>query len=1120
MPILHRLSLGQKFLILGLVALLMVMVPTDLYLQRAFADMALAKKQVQGGQALGALSRVLQLTQTHRGLSASMLSGNMFSGNDKLAQRLPGVRASLVQAMAGVDATLKSSAVSPQIASLWVERRQEWLVLAQRIDGWTLHADESTHLHTDLIAGQFLVGAAVMDEFGLSLDSWMDSRMLTQASVVNAVALTEHLGLMRARGAVYLTQGVIPAEGRPILQASQKQVMQVQAELFRNLAKAADANAAIKAGLAGQAQKLGEQISVSMALVEKELSSGRRLRMTPDVYFDELTRTIDGLYDFNTQAIQVLEHTLQARVNSAQQVAFGMLALLSLGVLMAGALAWAFVRSITLPVREAVAFARALADGDLSATVRVRGSNEIGRLMQSLTDMQTAQQQAREIESLRPFALELTASRMGSHQVLERLIQKLEQLLPTTLGAIWLLDPQSNRLHAGAAPGLSDLLEQARGDQRLEPDLLPAGQVSFSHADARDLELVDSPLRSTFNAMGKKTGLQACWSVPVLSGKGQVLGVWDLHLQQSDAPDAHARKLIDTVSYFAGQAIDRRAAEAQERLAAQVFSESHDAITITDANERIVMVNPAFSEITGFDASEVLDRNPSMLSSGRHDPAFYAAMWREIHAQGKWQGEIWNRRKSGEVYPEWLTISRLSNSFGEVTNYMAMFSDISQRKADEERMQWMANFDVLTGLPNRALLQDRFTHDVSVAQRGGSSLALMFMDLDHFKNVNDSLGHGIGDELLISVARRMRQQVREQDTVARLGGDEFVLLLPGTDADGAAHLAQKVLDAIAQPFQVGEHELMVTPSIGIAVYPQDGHDLASLAQHADVAMYRAKEDGRNAYRFFAPAMQLQSQRTLLLEGALRRALERDQLRLHYQPQLSLRTGRVIGVEALLRWNHPELGQVSPAEFIPVAEKSGLILPIGEWVLRTAVGQMVSWIHSGLEPIIMAVNISAVQFRQPNLPELVSHILAEAALAPEYLELELTEGVATDDPKGAIAIMGELRTRGVRMSIDDFGTGYSSLSYLKRFPVYKLKIDQSFVRDIVLDPEDKAIVDAIIGMASSLGLQTIAEGVETLEQLDALRAKGCDEVQGYFFSRPLLALDCERFLRLQLPVQVA
>ena len=313
---------------------------------------------------------------------------------------------------------------------------------------------------------------------------------------------------------------------------------------------------------------------------------------------------------------------------------------------------------------------------------------------------------------------------------------------------------------------------------------------------------------------------------------------------------------------------------------------------------------------------------------------------------------------------------------------------------------------------------------------------------------------------------------------------------------------------------------MVTPSIGIAVYPQDGHDLASLAQHADVAMYRAKEDGRNAYRFFAPAMQLQSQRTLLLEGALRRALERDQLRLHYQPQLSLRTGRVIGVEALLRWNHPELGQVSPAEFIPVAEKSGLILPIGEWVLRTAVGQMVSWIHSGLEPIIMAVNISAVQFRQPNLPELVSHILAEAALAPEYLELELTEGVATDDPKGAIAIMGELRTRGVRMSIDDFGTGYSSLSYLKRFPVYKLKIDQSFVRDIVLDPEDKAIVDAIIGMASSLGLQTIAEGVETLEQLDALRAKGCDEVQGYFFSRPLLALDCERFLRLQLPVQVA
>lgn len=433
-----------------------------------------------------------------------------------------------------------------------------------------------------------------------------------------------------------------------------------------------------------------------------------------------------------------------------------------------------------------------------------------------------------------------------------------------------------------------------------------------------------------------------------------------------------------------------------------------------------------------------------------------------------------------------------------------------EQKESEAHIQRLAHFDALTGLPNRVLLNDRSQHALSVARRSHHTVALMFLDLDHFKNINDSLGHRVGDEVLVELARRLKSAVREQDTVSRLGGDEFILLLPDTDAVGAAQVADKLLRAALWPIQVGQHELTVTPSIGIALYPQDGVDLDTLSKCADAAMYRAKEDGRNGYRFFTHDIQAQSDRTLLLGNALRRALEREQLSLHYQPQISMETGQTVGAEALLRWNHPELGAVSPAEFIPIAESSGLILPIGEWVIRTAVQQLAHWMAHGMAPITMAVNLSSVQFRHANLPQLVSSILTEAALPPHLLELELTEGVAMTNALGAIAVMDDLHQRGVRMSIDDFGTGYSSLSYLKRFQVYKLKIDQSFVRDITEDPDDKAIVGAIISMAQSLGLKTIAEGVETDGQLAFLRARGCDEVQGYHFSRPLSPQDFAAF----------
>ena len=550
----------------------------------------------------------------------------------------------------------------------------------------------------------------------------------------------------------------------------------------------------------------------------------------------------------------------------------------------------------------------------------------------------------------------------------------------------------------------------------------------------------------------------------------------------------------------------RKLSELQYRLSAEFFNGSSEGLVITDAEQRIIQVNPAFTHITGYADSEVLGQRPHVLSSGRHDEAFYQAMWDDIRTQGHWEGEIWNQRRNGEAYPEWLSISRIDNDEGVTTHYVAIFSDISRRLEQEARIRSLAHYDPLTGLANRSLLRDRVQHDLSMARRREASLSLLFIDLDHFKHVNDSPGHHVGDQLLVQIAQRIQSHIREQDTAARLGGDEFVVLLPDTSAQGAAHMARSLLERLSRPYTVGQQELTVTPSIGIAVYPTDGTDFESLYRCADTAMYRAKQEGRSRFAFFTPEMQASSMRRLQLENGLRRAIDRDELWLAFQPQVDLRSGRLMGVEALLRWQHPEWGSIPPGEFIPIAESSGQIIPIGEWVLLKACEQMQQWRQSGMTDAVVAVNLSAMQFRQPDLPRVVRRTLEQTGLPPECLELELTESTAMQNPEQAVATVNALRSLGVTLSVDDFGTGYSSLSYLKRFRIGKLKIDQSFVQGLPDDAEDASIVETIIQMAHSLGLSTIAEGVETDAQRTFLQARGCQQMQGYLLSRPLPPAD--------------
>lgn len=438
--------------------------------------------------------------------------------------------------------------------------------------------------------------------------------------------------------------------------------------------------------------------------------------------------------------------------------------------------------------------------------------------------------------------------------------------------------------------------------------------------------------------------------------------------------------------------------------------------------------------------------------------------------------------------------------------------DITERKRTEEHLEMLVNFDQLTGLPNRFKLNDKIRYLFNIAKRNHQSLAVMFLDLDHFKNINDTLGHAIGDQLLIETAKRLQSAIRDEDSVLRLGNDEFILLFPNTEANSAMYIATKLIETVSMPSVFGHHELVITPTIGIAIYPNDGEDFETLLKNADTAMSLAKRYSRNTFHFFTQEMQVNLERKLKIINAMRHALERNEMQVHYQPQVSAVDGHTIGAEALLRWNHPELGSISPTEFIPIAESSGLIIAIGEWVLRTAIFQMKVWQNAGLAPMVVAVNLSAIQFRQANLIEMITGILNEAELAHEYLELELTEAITMDNPQRAINIMNQFHSKGIRMSIDDFGTGYSSLSYLKQFKVYKLKIDQSFIRNLVNDSDDRAIVRAVIDMAKNLGMQTIAEGVETAEQLEFLRLNGCNEIQGYYFSKALSADDFSNFVK--------
>ena len=558
------------------------------------------------------------------------------------------------------------------------------------------------------------------------------------------------------------------------------------------------------------------------------------------------------------------------------------------------------------------------------------------------------------------------------------------------------------------------------------------------------------------------------------------------------------------VSRFFGKG-EHKVDRERLRQAAAVFDCTREGVLVTDRNGLIVHVNRAFMTITGYVRDEVLGRRPNLFKSGRHGPDFYRDMFASLASAGEWSGEIWNRRKSGEIYPQWQTIRVIYDDSGQISHYVAVFSDISAIKDSQHELAHLAHHDPLTGLPNRLLFSDRTEQALASAQLHKRSCALLLVDLDHFKNINDSLGHNVGDELLKGVSKRFRGLFAPGVTLARLGGDEFAVLVENCSQPGqAAVLARRILDALKEPLRIDQQSLFINASIGISLFPGDALNAGQLLRNADSALFKAKSAGRDGYALYTEELTAHAQQRVEIASELRRALEQQELRVHYQPVHDLATSRVIGVEALVRWQHPKRGLVSPAEFIPIAERTGLIAQIDAWVMDQACRQMCQWQQAGVVLSFVAVNVSSRLFAHRELYEQVARVLHDTGLDPACLELEVTESAVMEDPEVALEQMHRLRELGVRLAIDDFGTGYSSLLRLKRLPVQKLKIDQGFVAGLPWDEDDAAIVRVIIALAHSMGMQVHAEGIEQREQAAFLLEQACELGQGYWFGRPVAA----------------
>ena len=713
--------------------------------------------------------------------------------------------------------------------------------------------------------------------------------------------------------------------------------------------------------------------------------------------------------------------------------------------------------------------------------------------------------QLEQLLQLQRDILEMIAGGRASDEILDQLCLLSEAMVPNSVASIMLLDDRREQLVVRSAPSVpKEGIDALNG---LQPGV-EAGSCGTAVYTAEPVYVentLSDPRWAGMLDIAERFNLRACWSTPIRVGEERVLGSFALTSFESRPPGAFHKRLLDTASYLAGIVLEREQQAQKLVIAGIAFEHMREAVLVIDAERRIIQANRAFERITGYAVEEAVGETPRLLKSGRQGPDFYRNFYAALEQHGEWRGEIWNRRKNGDVYPQWLSVKAIHDEQGRLSKYVSVFADITDIKDSERKLWKLAHHDALSNLPNRLLLNARMEHAIQRAHRVSSGLAVLFIDLDRFKNINDSMGHQVGDEVLRDIARRLQSAVHEDDTVARLGGDEFVILLEDIrDANAARRIANRVIERLAEPVTIRGMSLAATASIGISLYPDDGQDPESLLKHADAAMYQAKALGRNRLAYYAPDLTAEIHQRLELEHDLRMGLARNELLLHYQPQFSSTDGSLVAMEALLRWNNPQRGMVPPIDFIPIAEETGLIGEIGCWVAETACAQAAQWAQAGFDDFRLAVNLSPYQLRG-ECTRALTGVFDRTGFPAERFEFEVTETLLVEEGGYALQQLTEMRQQvGMNIAMDDFGTGQSSLSQLKFLPIGKLKIDRSFVRDLPGDSNDAAITRAIILMAHTLGLTVVAEGVETPEQHRFLCQSGCDHLQGFLYGRPMPA----------------